>query len=71
MKSEHGVPANSRGTKMQISNEEYDLRYDYQSGKLDMTLDEFNARVAEIRKETGKPNLHMGKGLGDVNNTSD
>jgi len=52
----------SRPRPMQISDEEYDLRWAVGSGELDMTPDEFDKRVAEIRKRTGKPKLHTGRG---------
>lgn len=39
----------------QISNEEYDLRWDYGYGELKITEEEFKKQVKEIREKTGKP----------------
>lgn len=62
MKSKHGVPANNHGTKMQISQEEWDFRWDYASHKYpNMSVDEFNKRITEFRRKTGKPNNHTGR----------
>jgi len=38
-----------------ISDEEYYLRWDYQTGILDITEEEFDKKIKEIREKTGKP----------------
>lgn len=45
----------SKRRKMQISEEEYVLRWAYGRGELRITEEEFNKRIKEIRKRTGKP----------------
>ena len=45
----------SKRRPMQISDEEYNLRWAYAHGELRITDDEFNKRIIEIRKRTGKP----------------
>ena len=41
--------------KQLISDEEKDLRWDWLEGKFKGTLAEFNKKIEEIRKHTGKP----------------
>jgi len=45
----------SRRRKALISEEEHVLRYAYARGEIIMSEEEFNKRVKEIRKRTGKP----------------
>jgi len=41
--------------KMQVSQEEYDLRWNYQTGKCKLTDEQFKKKIKEIRQRTGKP----------------
>jgi hypothetical protein len=41
--------------KRQISNEEWDFRNDFMSGKIVMTNAKFKAVIKGIRERTGKP----------------
>lgn len=54
-KSDVGLPARSGATKRCISREEELLRQLYQWGELTITLTQFNKKVKEIRRRTGKP----------------
>ena len=45
----------SKRRPMQVSQEEYILRWAYGRGEIIMSEKEFNKQVAEIRKRTGKP----------------
>jgi hypothetical protein len=40
--------------QMQVSREEYDLRWDYATTD-EITEEELNKRITEIRERTGKP----------------
>ena len=40
---------------MQISQEEYNLRWDLAQGKIKLSDEEFKKRIKEIRKRTRKP----------------
>jgi len=45
----------SKRRPMQISQDEYILRWAYARGELIITEEEFNKRVKTIREKTGKP----------------
>jgi len=45
----------SKRRPRQISVEEDNFRWEYAQSENKMPLDEFNKRIAEIRKRTGKP----------------
>jgi len=56
MKSDYGLPANSGSTQQQISEEERIFRWKYGFGEYPgMEPTEFNEKIEEIRKRTGKP----------------
>lgn len=44
-----------------VSREEEALRWQYANGKFSGTLEQFNERIAEIRKRTGLPITKIGK----------
>jgi hypothetical protein len=47
-KSEHGLPARSGATQMQISRAEYDLKWAYAEGR--MSFDEYSRKLKALRK---------------------
>jgi len=49
MKSDHGLPARSGATKMQISREEYDLKCAYAWGR--MSFAEYSRRLKELKRQ--------------------
>ena len=54
-KSEYGLPARSGATKRLISYEEYSFKWDYGMGKYpNMTIEEFNKKIKEIRSHGKK-----------------
>jgi len=55
-KSDHGLPARSTATKRLVSKEEVDFRWDFARGLHGLKdYRDFNKKIAEIRKRTGKP----------------
>ena len=55
MKSDCGLKAHSGATKQCVSEEEMELRQHYAYDFPHMTKKEFETKVEDIRKRTGKP----------------
>jgi len=49
VKSEYGLPANSRATPQNISREEEDIRWDLAFGKI--TQKQFDEKYAKLKKQ--------------------